>query len=132
MADQLGTLQTGKFADLTILEKDPYTVDPDALMSIAVSETWVGGVPCIAKVRKLDVHANPPANISQKLRSPPHSMCGSLWNGRPLRRLWGRGQSTPGERSNVRMRFNKIIPAPGLPASLPIMISTCSRVIWFT
>jgi predicted amidohydrolase YtcJ len=43
MADQLGTLQTGKFADLTILEKDPYTVDPDALMSIAVSQTWVGG-----------------------------------------------------------------------------------------
>jgi predicted amidohydrolase YtcJ len=43
MADQLGTLQAGKFADLTILEKDPYTVDPDALMSIAVSQTWVGG-----------------------------------------------------------------------------------------
>jgi predicted amidohydrolase YtcJ len=43
MADQLGTLQAGKFADLTILEKDPYTVDPDTLMSIAVSQTWVGG-----------------------------------------------------------------------------------------
>ena len=39
----LGTLQAGKFADLTILEKDPYTVDPDTLMSIAVSQTWVGG-----------------------------------------------------------------------------------------
>ena len=30
-------------ADLTILEKDPYKVDPDALMNIKVSETWVGG-----------------------------------------------------------------------------------------
>jgi predicted amidohydrolase YtcJ len=43
MADQLGTLESGKLADLTILEKDPYAVDPDALMDIAVSETWVGG-----------------------------------------------------------------------------------------
>ena len=43
MADQLGTLESGKLADLTILEKDPYKVDPDALMNIKVSETWVGG-----------------------------------------------------------------------------------------
>ena len=43
MADQLGTLEAGKFADLTILEKDPYAVDPDALMDVKVSETWVGG-----------------------------------------------------------------------------------------
>ena len=43
MADQLGTLESGKLADLTILEQDPYKVDPDALMSIKVSETWVGG-----------------------------------------------------------------------------------------
>jgi predicted amidohydrolase YtcJ len=43
MADQLGTLESGKLADLTILEKDPYAVDPDALMNIKVSETWVGG-----------------------------------------------------------------------------------------
>ncbi len=43
MADQLGTLESGKLADLTILEKDPYTVDPDALMNIEVSQTWVGG-----------------------------------------------------------------------------------------
>ena len=43
MADQLGTLESGKLADLTILEKDPYTVDPDALMNIKVSQTWVGG-----------------------------------------------------------------------------------------
>ncbi len=43
MADQLGTLELGKLADLTILEKDPYAVDPDALMDIEVSQTWVGG-----------------------------------------------------------------------------------------
>jgi predicted amidohydrolase YtcJ len=39
----LGTLESGKLADLTILEKDPYAVDPDTLMTIRVSETWVGG-----------------------------------------------------------------------------------------
>jgi predicted amidohydrolase YtcJ len=43
MADQLGTLESGKLADLTILEQDPYKVDPNALMKIKVSETWVGG-----------------------------------------------------------------------------------------
>jgi predicted amidohydrolase YtcJ len=43
MADQLGTLESGKLADLTILEKDPYAVDPDTLMTIKVSQTWVGG-----------------------------------------------------------------------------------------
>ena len=43
MADQLGTLESGKLADLTILEQDPYKVDPDGLMKIKVSETWVGG-----------------------------------------------------------------------------------------
>ncbi len=41
--DQLGAPEAGKFADLTILEKDPYAVDPDALMSIKLSQTWVGG-----------------------------------------------------------------------------------------
>jgi len=43
MADQLGTLESGKLADLTILEKDPYAVDPDTLTDIKVSQTWVGG-----------------------------------------------------------------------------------------
>jgi predicted amidohydrolase YtcJ len=43
MAGQLGTLESGKLADLTILEKDPYAVDPDALVHVKVSETWVGG-----------------------------------------------------------------------------------------
>ena len=43
LGDQLGTLEEGKLADFTILEKNPYTVDPDALMAIKVSQTWVGG-----------------------------------------------------------------------------------------
>jgi len=43
LGDQLGTLEAGKLADFTILEKNPYTVDPDALMAIKVSQTWVGG-----------------------------------------------------------------------------------------
>ena len=43
MADQLGTLESGKLADLTILEKNPYAVDPDTLTDIKVSQTWVGG-----------------------------------------------------------------------------------------
>jgi urease alpha subunit len=43
MADQLGTLESGKFADLTILEKDPYGVDPDALMNIIELRTGEEG-----------------------------------------------------------------------------------------
>ncbi len=43
LADRLGTLEAGKEADLTILDKDPYKVDPDTLMTINVSQTWVGG-----------------------------------------------------------------------------------------
>lgn len=43
-ADRLGTLERGKEADLTILESNPYTVDPGAIMNIKVSQTWVSGV----------------------------------------------------------------------------------------
>jgi predicted amidohydrolase YtcJ len=43
MQDRLGTLDAGKEADLTILEGDPYKIDPDKIMDIKVSETWVGG-----------------------------------------------------------------------------------------
>jgi predicted amidohydrolase YtcJ len=41
--DRLGSLETGKEADFTILERDPYKVDPDAIADIKVSETWVAG-----------------------------------------------------------------------------------------
>jgi predicted amidohydrolase YtcJ len=43
MHDRLGTLEAGKEADLTILEGDPYKVDPDKIIDIKVSETWVSG-----------------------------------------------------------------------------------------
>jgi predicted amidohydrolase YtcJ len=43
LADALGTLQPGKEADLTILESDPCTADPEKIASIRVSETWVAG-----------------------------------------------------------------------------------------
>ena len=41
--DRLGSLETGKEADFTILERDPYKVDPDGIADIKVSETWVAG-----------------------------------------------------------------------------------------
>lgn len=43
LADTIGALETGKEADLTILESDPYTIDPEKIMAIRVSETWVAG-----------------------------------------------------------------------------------------
>ena len=43
LADALGTLEPGKEADLTILESDPCTADPEKIASIRVSETWVAG-----------------------------------------------------------------------------------------
>jgi len=39
----LGALEAGEEADLTTLEDDPYKVDPEKIMNIKVSETWVGG-----------------------------------------------------------------------------------------
>jgi predicted amidohydrolase YtcJ len=41
--DRLGSLETGKEADFTILESDPYSVSPDAIADMKVSETWVAG-----------------------------------------------------------------------------------------
>jgi predicted amidohydrolase YtcJ len=41
--DRLGSLETGKEADFTILENDPYKVSPDAIADIKVNETWVAG-----------------------------------------------------------------------------------------
>jgi predicted amidohydrolase YtcJ len=34
-------LESGKEADFTILESDPYKVSPDEIAGIKVSETWV-------------------------------------------------------------------------------------------
>ncbi len=41
--DRLGSLETGKAADFTVLERDPYQVSPDDIATIKVSETWVAG-----------------------------------------------------------------------------------------
>jgi predicted amidohydrolase YtcJ len=43
MEDLIGTLETGKEADLTILESDPFKTDPEQITAIKISETWVGG-----------------------------------------------------------------------------------------
>jgi predicted amidohydrolase YtcJ len=41
--DVIGSLEVGKYADLAVLDQNPRTVDPDAIRSIKVLETWVGG-----------------------------------------------------------------------------------------
>jgi predicted amidohydrolase YtcJ len=41
--DRLGTVERGKWADFTILEENPLTVDPTKIAAIKVSETWVNG-----------------------------------------------------------------------------------------
>jgi predicted amidohydrolase YtcJ len=43
LGDEIGTIEKGKEADLTILESDPYTTDAEKLSAIKVSETWVSG-----------------------------------------------------------------------------------------
>ena len=43
LVDKLGSLEVGKYADLTILEDDPRQVDPAKLGDVKVSQTWVNG-----------------------------------------------------------------------------------------
>ena len=43
LGDDIGSLEPGKLADLTILESDPYTTNPEKIMDIRVSETWLSG-----------------------------------------------------------------------------------------
>ncbi|WP_423922735.1 amidohydrolase [Candidatus Poriferisodalis sp.] len=43
--DRLGSIEAGKLADLTVLDDDPYEVDPMALRDIAVHDTVLGGEP---------------------------------------------------------------------------------------
>lgn len=43
LEDRIGTLEPRKEADLTILDSDPHTCDPEQIMNIGVSETWVAG-----------------------------------------------------------------------------------------
>ena len=43
MGDRIGSLEKGKEADITILEKDPFQTEMKSISSIKVSETWVAG-----------------------------------------------------------------------------------------
>jgi len=40
---EVGSLETGKLADMVILEADPRTVEPDEIKNIRVLETWMDG-----------------------------------------------------------------------------------------
>ena len=42
-ADNRGSLSPGKWADMTVLSRDPLDTPPDDLPEIAVNQTWVGG-----------------------------------------------------------------------------------------
>ena len=42
---RLGSLEPGKFADFTVLEADPFEVDPMALKDIKIWGTVLGGKP---------------------------------------------------------------------------------------
>ena len=41
----VGSLEVGKYADMTVLDDDPYTVDGDALRDINIWGTILGGIP---------------------------------------------------------------------------------------
>ena len=43
--DRLGSIEAGKLADFTVLDDDPYEVDPMALRDISVHDTVLGGEP---------------------------------------------------------------------------------------
>lgn len=42
-ADELGTLEPGKFADIVVLDPNPFTLSADALQQTQVAATYVGG-----------------------------------------------------------------------------------------
>jgi len=43
MDNIVGSLEPGKYADLTLLERDPTAVDPTEIAKIKISETWLAG-----------------------------------------------------------------------------------------
>jgi len=43
MDNIVGSLEPGKYADLTLLESDPTAVHPTDIAKIKVSETWLAG-----------------------------------------------------------------------------------------
>lgn len=49
--DQVGSLETGKFADFVVIDADPFEVDPSELAGIGVLRTVVGGETVFEKVK---------------------------------------------------------------------------------
>ena len=41
--DRVGSIEAGKLADFTLVDRDPLTIDPDDLDRIQVAATWLGG-----------------------------------------------------------------------------------------
>ena len=41
--DRIGSIEPGKLADFTVVDRSPLTVDPTELNTIAVRSTWLGG-----------------------------------------------------------------------------------------
>jgi predicted amidohydrolase YtcJ len=46
---KIGSLEPGKWADFIIIDRDPNSVDPQALAATQVLETWVAGRKAWAK-----------------------------------------------------------------------------------
>ena len=46
--EQRGRIDSGMLADFVVLGADPFAVEPSALHSIPVLETWLGGVQVFA------------------------------------------------------------------------------------
>ena len=43
MDSEIGSITPGKFADLAVLEDDPYKVDPNELRNVPIWGTMLGG-----------------------------------------------------------------------------------------
>ena len=43
MEDKIGTLEAGKYADLTMLEKDLFSVDPRRIHEVKIEMTMMNG-----------------------------------------------------------------------------------------
>ena len=46
--DITGSIESGKYADIVVLEEDPFRVRPNEIAHIPVRDTWLAGVPLVA------------------------------------------------------------------------------------